>query len=240
VAPIVSPVAGTSFHWQALTPIQRITGERMRESAVNAPQFALSLSADATNLLWLREALLERVTLDAQARLSITAMLVKIVAAVLPHHPRANAEFAGDKLRLHEVANIGVAVGTNEGLVVPVIKDAGRKSLADVTRELAAFQEKAQTLHFTAEDLAGGTFTLSNLGMFGVEQFTAILNPPQSAILAVGAVVKTPVALDDDTVVVRPMMRLTLTVDHRVLDGLQGARFLGALRERIEKPYFLI
>lgn len=240
MAPTAAPAAGMPFHWQALTPVQRITGERMRESVVNAPQFALSLSIDATNLLWLREALMERVTLDVQARLSITAMLIKIVATVLPQHPRANAEFAGDKIKLHDVVNIGVAVGTHEGLVVPVIKAADRKSLADITRELAAFQEKAQTLHFAAEDLSGGTFTLSNLGMFGVEQFAAILNPPQSAILAVGAVMKTPVALDDDTVAVRPMMSLTLTVDHRVLDGLQGARFLGALRERIEKPYFLL
>jgi pyruvate dehydrogenase E2 component (dihydrolipoamide acetyltransferase) len=235
-----APPAGAGFTWQELTPIQRITGERMAASVTAAPQFAVEMSADATNLLWLRDALMDRILLDARTRLSVTALLVKIAADVLGRHPRANAEYDGGRLKLHEAINVGVAVGTEQGLAVPVVKDARGKSLAEVAAALDAFQEKARTLHFSADDLGGGTFTLSNLGMFGVERFQAILNPPQSAILAVGAVVRTPVVLANDTVAVRPMMRLALTVDHRVLDGVQAARFLADLKDRIEKPYFLI
>jgi pyruvate dehydrogenase E2 component (dihydrolipoamide acetyltransferase) len=243
-APVSAPVpagSGTNgFRLQDLTPIQRITGERMRESVVNAPQFALDISADATNLLWLQEALSDRVTLKARARLSLTGLLVKIVAETLLRHPLANAQFADGKIKLLDEINVGVAVGTDQGLVVPVVKGAARKELSAITAELASFQEKARTLHFTQDDLSGGTFTISNLGMYGVERFTAIVNPPQSAILAVGAVTRQPVALANDVVGVRPLMNLTLTVDHRVLDGLQAARFLAELKEKIEKPYSVI
>jgi pyruvate dehydrogenase E2 component (dihydrolipoamide acetyltransferase) len=236
-----SPAAGSNgFRLQDLTPIQRITGERMRESVVNAPQFALDISADATNLLWLQEALSDQVTLKARARLSLTGLLVKIVAETLLRHPLANAQFADGKIKLLDEINVGVAVGTDQGLVVPVVKGAARKDLAAITAELAGFQEKARTLHFREDDLSGGTFTISNLGMYGVERFAAIVNPPQSAILAVGAVTRQPVALANDVVGVRPLMNLTLTVDHRVLDGLQAARFLAELKQKIEKPYSVI
>lgn len=228
------------FSWQELTPVQRTTGERMRESIVNAPQFALELSADATNLLWLKDALDSKVTLEARARLSLTGLLTKIVAAALARHPRANAQFAEGKVKLLGDINVGVAIGTDQGLVAPVIRQADRKSLATVTAELAAYQEKARTMRFAAADLADGTFTISNLGMFGIERFAAIINPPQSAILAVGAVVRQPVARADGTVGVRPRMSLTLTVDHRVMDGVLGARFLSDLMKSIETPYFLI
>ena len=244
--PTVPPIAAPTppgdhgFRFQELTPIQRITGERMRESVVNAPQFALDVSADATNLLWLQEALADRVAPAAQARLSLTGLLIKITAEALLQHPYANAEFSGGRIKLIDAVNMGVAIGTERGLVVPVIKDAAHKDLAAITAELAAFQDKARTLHFAAEDLAGGTFTLSNLGMYGVERFTAIVNPPQSAILAVGAVTRQPVVLANDTLGVRPLFNLTLTVDHRVLDGLQAARFLSDLKQKIEKPYFVI
>lgn len=235
-----TPPDDSGFRFQELTPIQRITGERMHESVVNAPQYALDVSADATNLLWLQEALSDRVTLAARARLSLTGLLIKITAEALRQHPYANAEYAGGRIKLFDAVNVGVAIGTDHGLVVPVIKDAANKDLAAITAELAAFQEKARTLHFAAQDLAGGTFTLSNLGMYGVERFTAIINPPQSAILAVGAVARQPVVLANDTLGVRPLLNLTLTADHRVLDGLQSAQFLSALKQKIEKPYFVI
>ena len=223
-----------------LTPIQRITGERMRESVVNAPQFALDVAADMTQALWLREQLTERVQAEAGAKLSVTGLLIKIVAVALKRHPRANAEFAGDKLTLHEEINLAVAVGTDDGLVVPVIRNADHKSLAQITAELAAFQEKAKTLRFSADDLTGGTFTISNLGMYGVDGFRAIINPPQSAILAVGRIVKTPVGLPDDTIALRPLMSLALTVDHRCMDGVQGARFLAEIKTLLEQPHLLL
>ena len=121
-----------------------------------------------------------------------------------------------------------------------MIKSADRKSLSEITRELAGFQEKARTLRFTAEDLSGGTFTLSNLGMFGVDNFRAIINPPQSAILAVGRIQKTPIGLPDDTIALRPMMSLTLTVDHRCLDGVQAARLLAEIKDLLERPHLLL
>jgi len=195
---------------------------------------------DMTNALWLREALMDRIVTETGERLSITALLVKIVAMALKHHPRASASFEEGRVKLHQSINVGVAVGGDDGLAVPVIKEADQKSLAQITRELKSFQDKAQQMRFSVEDLSGGTFTLSNLGMYGIDRFNAILNPPQSAILAVGRIIKTPVGMPDDTISLRPMMSLTLSVDHRSMDGVQGAKFLGEVKERIEQPYFLL
>jgi pyruvate dehydrogenase E2 component (dihydrolipoamide acetyltransferase) len=226
--------------WLELNSIQRLTGQRMLESVQTAPQFALTVNVDATNLLWLREALMERTVAETGERLSITALLVKLVAATLKQYPRANASFEDGRIKLHPQVNIGVAVGTDNGLTVPVIKDADQKPLTQVTLELRTFQEKAQHMRFTAEDLSGGTFTISNLGMYGIDSFSAIINPPESAILAVGRTVKTPVGMPDDTIALRPTMSLTLTIDHRSMDGIQAAKFLAEIKERIEKPYFLL
>ncbi|PWH20876.1 MAG: hypothetical protein DDG58_00915 [Ardenticatenia bacterium] len=238
--PAAPATTATQAEWMDLTPVQRLTGQRMLESVHQAPQFTLHVTADTTNLLWLREALMERILAETGERLSITALLVKIVAMVLKEHPRVNASFEGGRIRLYREINVGVAVGSDDGLVVPVIKGANQKSLGQVVQELKMFQQKAQVMRFTSEDLSGGTFTISNLGMYGIEHFEAIINPPQAAILAVGRIIKTPVGMPDDTVALRPMMGLTLTVDHRVLDGVQGARFLCAIKEKIEKPYFLL
>jgi pyruvate dehydrogenase E2 component (dihydrolipoamide acetyltransferase) len=237
--PAPAPLA-TAGEWLDLTTAQRVTGQRMLESVQTAPQFALTLTADMTQVLWLREALMDRVVAETGERLSITAILVKVVAAALQQHPRANASFEDGKIKRHQAINIGVASGSAAGLVVPVIKTADQKSLAQIVREFKVFQDKTQQMRFGADDLTGGTFTISNLGMYGIEQFNAILNPPQSAILAVGNVIKTPIGLPDDTMALRPLMRLTLTIDHRVMDGIQGAQFLSDLKARLEKPFFLL
>jgi pyruvate dehydrogenase E2 component (dihydrolipoamide acetyltransferase) len=240
VAPPPAATTVTGDTWLDLTPIQRLTGQRMLESVQSAPQFALTVSADMTNALWLREALMERIVAETGERLSVTALLVKIVAAALRQFPRANASFENGRLRLQSQVNVGVAVGTEDGLVVPVIKEADKLSLAQVNAQIKVFQEKARKMRFTNEDLSGGTFTLSNLGMYGIDRFDAIINPPQAAILAVGRAIKTPVAMPDDSIALRPMMNLTLTVDHRAMDGLQGAQFLADIKNRIEKPYFVL
>jgi len=244
-APATPPAAQSSqgeegVEWLDLNPIQRLTGQRMLESLQTAPQFALTTDVDMTNALWLREALMERVLAETGERLSVTALLVKVVAAALKDYPRANAAFEGGRVKLYGQINIGVAVGTGDGLVVPVIKEADRKSLVQITQELGSFEEKARHLRFSNQDLSGGTFTISNLGMYGVDRFNAILNPPQSAILAVGRIIKTPVGLPDDTIALRPMLSLTLAVDHRSMDGVQGAKFLAEVKERVEQPYFLL
>jgi pyruvate dehydrogenase E2 component (dihydrolipoamide acetyltransferase) len=226
--------------WLDLTSIQRLTGQRMLESVQQAPQFALTSDVDMTQALWLREALMERVMAETGERLSITSILVKVVALALQRHPQTNVSFEDGRVKMYPQINVGVAVGTDEGLVVPVIKEADQKPLVQVVKELKTFRDKAQQMRFTTEDLSGGTFTISNLGMYGVDRFNAIINPPQSAILAVGRVVKTPVGLPDDTIALRPMMSLTLTVDHRSMDGVLGARFLAEVKERLDRPFFLL
>ena len=226
--------------WVDLTTIQRLTGQRMLESVQTAPHFALTTDVDMTNALWLREALIERVITETDARLSITAILTQVVAAALADYPQANASFEGGRVKLHRQVNVGVAVGTDQGLVVPVIKEVPQKSLSQIAQALTAFQEKAQKMRFSTDELSGGTFTISNLGMYGVDRFNAIINPPESAILAVGRIIKTPVGMPDDTIALRPLMNLTLSVDHRSMDGVQGAKFLAKIKERLEKPYFLL
>ena len=163
-----------------------------------------------------------------------------MVAAALVEHSYVNAEFIDGKIKVIDAVNVGVAIGTDRGLVVPVMRGAAHKDLAAITAELSAFQEKARTLHFAAEDLAGGTFTLSNLGMYGVERFTAIVNPPQSAILAVGRISTDAHRMPDDTIALRPMMSLTLTVDHRCIDGVQATRLLAEVKEFLEQPQLLL
>jgi pyruvate dehydrogenase E2 component (dihydrolipoamide acetyltransferase) len=192
-----------------------------------------------TQALRLRNELMDHLGAETGGRLSITAILVKVVAEALKHHPRANASFEDGRIEIHKKINIGVAVGDEQGLVVPVVKEADQKSVIQISREIKSFQEMAARMRFHPEDLSEGTFTLSNLGMYGIEQFNAILNPPQSAVLAAGSVVKKPVGLPDDQIVLRPIMILTLTVDHRVLDGIQAAVFLAEIKENLEKPTYL-
>ncbi len=228
--------AAEDVDWLELTPIRRLTGERMLASTQTMPQFALTVSADVTAILALREALLERIQAQG-VHLSLTAVLVRAVAGALRRHPRANASFVDGRVACHRQVNVGVALGTESGLVVPVIHDADVKTLVQIAVALESFRNKAVAMRFESADLAGGTFTISNLGMYGVDRFTAIVNPPECAILAVGRIVKTPVGLPDDTVGLRPLVSLTLTVDHRVLDGLQAARFLAEVRDRLEQPY---
>lgn len=229
-------VTSASAEWAELAAAQRITGQRMLQSIQTVPQFALSVSADMTNALQFREALMKDNACGQ--RPSITVLLVKIVAGRLKHHPRANASFQDGRIKLHREVNVGVAIGTEGGLVVPVIKEADQKSLVQIARELQTFREKANQMRFSPDDLSDGTFTISNLGMYGVDQFNAIVNPPQSAILAVGRIIKVPMALRD-TVTVLPVMNLTLSIDHRVLDGVQAAKFLSEVKECLQRSDLL-
>lgn len=220
--------------WLELTPAERTLGRRMLESVRTVPQFALTVSVDMSEALRCRERMMEDILVKSGERLSITALVVKAVAETLQDHPRVKGRFVEGRIFVPTGVAIAVAVAGRDGLVVPVIREAHRKSLAQINREIAEFQRKAQTMRFDPAELAGGVFTVSNLGPFGIERFTAIVNPPESAILAVGQIVKKPVALPDDTVGVRAMMALTLSADHRVLDGVQAARFLVQLRQRLE------
>lgn len=239
-APEAFALGESEGEWLALTSIQRVSGQRMLASVQTAPQFNLTISVDLTQTLLWRDVVKDRVLAESGAPLSITGILVKIVAHALVDSPQVNASFVDGRIRLHRQINIGVAIGTEQGLIVPVLKDANHKSLAQLAMELTEFQQKARQNSLGINDLSGGTFTISNLGMYGIERFTAIVNPPESAILAVGRVINTPVGLPDDTIALRPIMQLTLSVDHRSMDGMQGAIFLAKVKERIENPYLLI
>lgn len=238
--PVPAPAAAESgFEWLELSTIRRITGERMTASKQTVPHFTLTLEADMSRAGVLREVVADRIVGESGSKLSYTALLVKAVAEALTKHPMANAEFSGGRIKVYKGIHVGVAVGVEGGLVVPVIHDADKKSLGEINRQLKSFQEKAATLKFAPTELAGGTFTITNLGMFGIDQFSAIINAPQSAILAVGRISNKAVPLDEESITVRPMMTLSLSVDHRVLDGVTGANFLTEVKSLVENPYWL-
>jgi pyruvate dehydrogenase E2 component (dihydrolipoamide acetyltransferase) len=226
--------------WRGVTPAQRPAGRPAIGSVEQVPQFTLSMSADVANVLRLRESLSECVVAETGEHLPITAILVKVVAAALRQYPRANASWQQGRIEVQPQINIGVAVGTGEGPAVPVIKDADRKTLVEIARVLQDFRERAQQTRFSPQELAGGTFTISDLGMYGIDHFSAVINPPRSAALAVGRISKTPVGMPDDSIALRSVMHLTLTADHRVMDSLQAAEFLSEVKSRLEEPYLLL
>jgi pyruvate dehydrogenase E2 component (dihydrolipoamide acetyltransferase) len=214
-----------------LTSIRRTIARRLTE-AWQVPVFQLTVSADMTRA----NALIARSReLDPDVRATVTDLIVRVCAGGLQRHPDVNVQFTEEALLRFPSANIGLAVAAPQGLVVPVIRSAERLSLAEVARRRAELVELARTGALKLHDLEGGTFTVSNLGMLGVEQFSAVLNPPQAAILAVGATIDRPVALDGE-VVVRPMMAVTLTVDHRAVDGAPAADFLRTVKTFLEDP----
>jgi pyruvate dehydrogenase E2 component (dihydrolipoamide acetyltransferase) len=240
-APAAAPIPASAFGERvSLSNIQLLTGQRMTESFSGVPHFYLQTSVDMTHTLDLQASVRDHIQAETGEKVSVTAILTRVVAAALRRFPRVNASFEDGGLRLHPQVNVGVAVGAQGGLVVPVIKDADQKSLAQIAVELKAFQAKAREMKFAIDDLSGGTFTISNLGMYGVDVFNAIINPPQSAILAVGRIIKTPVGMPDDSLALRPMMTLSLSVDHRALDGMQAAQFLAEIKRLLEQPYLLL
>jgi pyruvate dehydrogenase E2 component (dihydrolipoamide acetyltransferase) len=223
-----------------LTGMRRIIAERMQSSFHDIPHIALTVEVDVTNLEAMRARLNKRAADQGDRKLSMTALLVYVTAWALKRHPFMNASLAGEEILLWEDVNIGVAVAVDEGLIVPVIRQAHQKSTKEIGAELQKLAAGAQAGKLSLPDVQQGTFTISNLGMFGIQQFRAIINPPESAILAVGKTTRKPVVINDqDEVAVRPMMTLTLSADHRLLDGVVVARFLADLAQAIEAPDIL-
>ncbi|MCL5960034.1 MAG: 2-oxo acid dehydrogenase subunit E2 [Chloroflexi bacterium] len=223
----------------ALTRLRKTIGERMLQSVTTAPHFNISVEIDMSEAARLREKLLDMVKAATGNRLSYTAILVKVVAQALARHPMVNASFDNGQIRLHKEVNVGVAVAVEPGLLVPVIRSADKKNLIEISRALKDLQDKSRDLKFKPDELTGGTFTISNLGMFGIDEFTPIINPPESAILGLGQIADRPVAKDGQ-VVIRPIMKATLSVDHRVLDGATAAPFLSDIKRTLENPYLLL
>jgi pyruvate dehydrogenase E2 component (dihydrolipoamide acetyltransferase) len=216
-----------------LTSTRKTIARRLTE-AWAAPVFQLRVAADMAEVLALRERLVETLA-DGDTKPTVNDVVVRLAAAALVRHRAVNATFSGDAVHRHPTANVAIAVAAPAGLVVPVIRGAERLTIQEIARVRADLVGRARDGKLTLGDLEGGTFTISNLGMYGIDQFVAVLNPPQVAILAVGAAKEVPVVVDGE-LDVAPMAELTLTCDHRAIDGAEGAAFLQALVELIEQP----
>jgi pyruvate dehydrogenase E2 component (dihydrolipoamide acetyltransferase) len=220
-----------------LTRLQAIVARRMTESRATVPDFSVEVDVDADGLVELQADLRER--LPDGPRPSYNDFVIKACALALRSHPRVNGAYRDGHIELHDRVNVGLAVAAEGALLVPVVADADIKSVGAIATETRRLVERARTGALTPPDVGGGTFTVSNLGMFGVARFTAVVNPPQAAILAVGALAQRPVVRDGD---VRPghVMTLTLCVDHRVLFGVDAAAFLAEVRASLEQPMRLL
>ena len=216
-----------------LNQMRKTIARRMTE-AWEAPAFQISVSADMTGSVRLREALLAQVK-EGGVRPTYSDILTKVVALALMRHRDVNAHFAGDSVKLFPNANIGIAVAIPHGLVVPVIPGCERLTIPEIAAARADIVSRTREGKLRAEDLDGGTFTISNLGMYGVERFTAVLNPPQAGILAVGAIEERAVVVDGDFEI-QPRMDMTLTIDHRSVDGATASEFLATVKSFLEEP----
>ena len=219
---------------QDLSRLQQTVARRMAESKATAPEFVLNIDVDMDEAVDLRKRLKAAAT-EGQPVPSFNDFVVKASALALTEFPRANGAYRDGKFELYSRVNVGVAVAGQDALVVPTVFDADTKSLGAIARDTRALAERVRAGAITPPELSSGTFTVSNLGMFGIQSFVAVINPPQAAILAVGAMAPTPVVRDGE-VVVRNIMRLTLACDHRILYGADAAEFLGRIRERLENP----
>lgn len=225
--------------FEAPTGIRRTAAERMTHSFTTAPHFYLQVEADASALVEWYRGVTARADQSAGATLTYTDFLIRLSAMALGEHPRANASWQAGQVRLSPSVNIGVAVATDRGLIVPVLRGVERLALTDIARQRAEMVAKAKAGKILPDDYGEGTFTITNLGMFGIDAFQAILNPPQSAILAVGRIKERPFVVNGQ-LVARPTLHLSLSADHRVLDGADAARFLRRITELIELPQQLI
>jgi pyruvate dehydrogenase E2 component (dihydrolipoamide acetyltransferase) len=222
-----------------LKGIRRVIAKRMTESFQNIPHFYLSLEIDMTSCLLLHEQLREEVERCTKLRLTLTDILVKVTASALKNHPIINSRIEGDQIHLIEEINIGVAIALEDGLIVPVIHHADQKSLTEIASTLRDLTQKAKEGKLSLEDVGGGTFTLSNMGMLGIDKFNAIINPPECSILGVGRTVEKPV-FHGGEIKVRPMAWFSLSSDHRIVDGATSALFLNHIKKLVENPHLLL
>ncbi|MFY9415237.1 MAG: dihydrolipoamide acetyltransferase family protein [Tepidanaerobacteraceae bacterium] len=219
--------------------MRKIIAESMTYSKKVAPHIYLSLEVDMSKVIDIREKLIPLVQDKYDVKLSYNHILIKAVATALRLNPLVNSSFIEEKIILKQNINIGLAVALEDGLIVPVIKDADKKGLGIIAKETAELILKAKNKKLLPDEYQGGTFTITNLGMFDIENFCAIINQPETAILAVGKIMKKPVVVDDE-ITIRPMMNLTLSCDHRAIDGAVGAKFLQNLKEILEEPMNLL
>ncbi len=215
--------------------IRKAIGEKMAASKAAAPHCYFTQAVDTTNITWFRQQINE----GSDQQISISDILIYAVSKALEKYPEFNSSIVADNIVTYKSINIGVAVAGREGLVVPVIKNVQDKTLEEVSKENRALVNRAKENRLNPDEYSGGTFSISNLGMFGIDNFSAVINPPESAILAVSSVRKMPVVIEEkgeERIEIRPMMNIQLSADHRVADGLQMAQFIGCLKELLENP----
>jgi pyruvate dehydrogenase E2 component (dihydrolipoamide acetyltransferase) len=223
-----------------LSQMRRTIARRMIESVSTTPHFYLTTTVDATELVALRAQLIAQAEAAGESfKVSLNDLILRAVAVALRRMPEVNVSYAEQELIRHAHVNLGIAVATDRGLMVPVIRDADQKSISQIARETRDLAERARDGKLQPADYRGGTFTVSNLGMFGIDFFTAVINPPEAGILAVGAVVREPAEYQGQ-IALRERMHLTLSVDHRALDGAVGARFLQLLKKLLEQPLLTV
>ncbi len=216
--------------------MRQIIGKRLSESKFSAPHIYFSSSVDMSNSL----NLINDIKQNREEDISINDLIIFVVVQSLIEQPKLNTSLVDDKIVYFSDINIGIAVGLEEGLIVPVLKKAHRKSLIEISKETKKLIVLARDRKLLPEDYQSGTFTVSNLGMFGIEEFTAIINPPESGILAIGSIQKKPVVDDFGQIVIRPMLKLTLSVDHRIIDGITAAYFLNIIKKYLSNPGMLL
>jgi pyruvate dehydrogenase E2 component (dihydrolipoamide acetyltransferase) len=219
-----------------LTQIRKTIAKRLVESIGPIPTFYLTAEFDLSRVTEMRAAMAE---MGDEFKVSVNDIILKATATALAQHPEVNAHWMGDKIRLHNRVNLGMAVATNDGLIVPVIFDADQKRMSDISLEARDLAKRARERKLTPEQYTGSTFSISNLGMFGIDQFTAIINPPEVAILAIGAA-EDKVVVRNGEFVVEKRLRVTMSCDHRAVDGAVGAEFLRTLRRMMENPLMLV
>jgi pyruvate dehydrogenase E2 component (dihydrolipoyllysine-residue acetyltransferase) len=229
---------GEGYRAEPLTPMRQTIARRMTESKQQAPHFYITMDVDMAAALDLRKQL--NALLPETESVSVNDLLVKAAAIALKQFPHINASFAGNEIRIHDRINIGIAVSREVGLVTTVLQDADKKSLAQIAKDSREIIARAREGRMRAEEMVGGTLNISNLGMYGVEDFIAIISPPQAAVLAIGAIQRVPVVDGAGQLAVGTRMKVTISADHRVTDGAEAARFLQAFKAALEQPMRLV
>lgn len=238
VAPPAAFAGGQETAWEEkpVSQMRKAIARRLSESKYTAPHFYLTMEINMDKVVALRK---ELNAVAAPIKISFNDLVVKAAAVSLRKHPAVNASWLGDRIRYHQQVHIGVAVAVDEGLLVPVIRHTDMKTLSQINQEVRLFAEKARSRKLQPEEMTGNTFTISNLGMFGIEEFTGIINPPDACIMAVGAIIEKPV-VKDGQIVPANLMRVTLSCDHRIVDGALGAAFLQTFKSVLEEPVRLL
>jgi len=235
------PVESISPEYEVvpMSSMRRAIARKMVESKMHVPHFYVSVQVDMTEAVRMRESLIPIFEAKKGVRLSFTHLLIKAVAAALEKYPQLNATFEDEEIRIWKDVNIGIAVGLDDGLIVPVLRGANRLDLFDIASHASELVAKAREKRLREDEFSGGTFTISNMGALGVDSFIAIINVPETAILATGSISDKP-AVVDGRLTIRKMMTMTLSADHRVVDGVTAAKFLQEVKRLLEAPYLLI